>query len=56
MPPRRRYAAPLVGDSNGEITLHAMWARKLPAASQEKPAAPRYLIMSVDLKLITTTS
>ena len=50
------HAAPLVGDSNGEIALHAMWDKEIASASQEKPAAPRYLIISVDLKLITTTS
>jgi hypothetical protein len=50
------HSAPLIGNSNSEITLHAMSDKEMARVSLEKPSMPRYIITSVDLKLIITTS
>ena len=50
------HAAPLVGESKVEISLHALADKMETSASQEKSSPTRYLITSVDLKLIITTS
>jgi hypothetical protein len=48
--------APLVGERNSEITLHTMAEKREGSASKEKLETPVFIVIAMELKLMTSTS
>jgi hypothetical protein len=46
----------LVGDQNGEITLHTLSDKEEGSAAKEKQSAARFAITAIELKLTASTS
>jgi hypothetical protein len=50
------HAAPLIGERNGNITLHTMSEKEEGAASKEQRPLPRFVPTTIELKLKGATS